>query len=157
MDAVQAWILLAYHLPREPSTPRITLWRKLRRLGAGQVQDGLVALPQTDRNRERFEWLADEVLDAGGAASVWLAQSLSRSHERQLIDRMTEAVVAEYRALLAQTIAVQADSLGMRRRVVGRLRRELRRIGERDFFPPPERQQARAAVEALATGIEVTT
>ena len=30
-----------------------------------------------------------------------------------------------------------------------RLREELRRISRRDFFPPPEREQARAAVEAL--------
>ena len=39
------WVLLAYRLPREPSTPRIAVWRKLRRQGAVQVLDGLVALP----------------------------------------------------------------------------------------------------------------
>ena len=27
---LQRWVLLAYRLPREPSTPRIALWRKLR-------------------------------------------------------------------------------------------------------------------------------
>src|SRR4051794_9204915 len=27
-----SWVLLAYRLPREPSTPRIALWRKLRAL-----------------------------------------------------------------------------------------------------------------------------
>jgi hypothetical protein len=31
------WVLLAYRLPREPSTPRIALWRGLRRLGAAQI------------------------------------------------------------------------------------------------------------------------
>ena len=29
----------------EPSGPRVTVWRKLRRLGVAQVLDGLVALP----------------------------------------------------------------------------------------------------------------
>ena len=38
-------VLLAYRLPREPSGPRVTVWRKLRRLGVAQVLDGLVALP----------------------------------------------------------------------------------------------------------------
>jgi hypothetical protein len=33
---------------------------------------------------------------------------------------------------------------------VARLRRELRRVGSRDYFPPPERDEARAAVERLA-------
>ena len=39
------WVLLAYRIPREPSTPRITVWRKLKRLGVAQIVDGLVALP----------------------------------------------------------------------------------------------------------------
>jgi hypothetical protein len=31
------WVMLAYRLPREPSTPRITVWRKLKRLGVAQL------------------------------------------------------------------------------------------------------------------------
>ena len=59
-------MLLAFRLPREPSTPRTALWRKLRQLGAAQLLDGLVALPLDARNREQFEWLADGVVEAGG-------------------------------------------------------------------------------------------
>jgi hypothetical protein len=44
-------VFLAYRLPWEPSTPRITLWRKLRRLGAEQVLDGLAALPFDARTK----------------------------------------------------------------------------------------------------------
>jgi hypothetical protein len=32
----------AYRLPRTPSTPRITPWRKLRPLGVAQIADGVV-------------------------------------------------------------------------------------------------------------------
>ena len=38
------WVLLSYRMPREPSTPRIAVWRRLRQLGAAQLGDGLVAL-----------------------------------------------------------------------------------------------------------------
>ena len=62
------WVLLAYRLPREPSTPRIALWRALRRLGAAQLTDGVVALPEDSRTREQIEWLADGVIEAGGEA-----------------------------------------------------------------------------------------
>ena len=46
------WVLLSYRLPREPSTPRITIWRKLKRLGVAQISDGLVALPADARAAE---------------------------------------------------------------------------------------------------------
>jgi hypothetical protein len=69
------WVLLAYRLPREPSTPRTALWRRLRRLGAAQLLDGLAALPHNETTREQLEWLAQEVLDAGGEATVWLART----------------------------------------------------------------------------------
>src|SRR2546430_2371047 len=66
------WVLIAYRLPREPSTPRSALWRRLRRLGAVQLLDGLAALPLDARNREQLEWLAPEGGGAGGAACAWL-------------------------------------------------------------------------------------
>src|SRR5881628_250808 len=95
------WVLLAYRLPREPSTPRIALWRKLRRLGAAQVLDGLAALPLDARNREQLEWLADEVVEAGGEATIWVGQLASAAQERELASRMAESVAAEYEALFA--------------------------------------------------------
>ena len=51
MEGTPGWVLLTYHLPREPSTPRITLWRKLNRLGVAKISDGLVALPLDSRTR----------------------------------------------------------------------------------------------------------
>jgi hypothetical protein len=142
-------VLLAYHLPREPSTPRIALWRKLRRLGAVQLQDGLIALPLDARTREQLEWLAEEVTDAGGQAAIWLAEPATAAQERALAQRMAAAVAADYRAVAAATVAARSQPSGPRRRTVGRLRRELRRIGLRDHFPPPERKQAHTAVAEL--------
>jgi hypothetical protein len=149
-------VFLAYRLPREPSTPRITLWRKLRRLGAVQVVDNMVALPLDARTREQFEWLADEVVDAGGEASIWLAESATAAHERELAVRMTETVVTEYLSLIAAVGDAADLPDGQRRRTLARLRRELRSIRSRDFFPPPEADVARRAVEQLAA-LEVPT
>jgi len=149
------WVLLAYRLPREPSTPRIALWRALRRLGAVQVLDGLVALPADSRTREQLEWLADDVDQAAGEASVWLAAPGSAAQERALAERMQASVAGDYQRVVEQARAAAGESLGTRKRTVARLRRELRRIGRRDYFPPPEREAATRAVEALAAGVEV--
>src|SRR3954470_927631 len=87
-DGPGEWVLLSYRLPREPSTPRIAVWRKLKRLGVAQLSDGLVALPADARTREHLEWIADEVTEAGGTAAIWLARPASRSHERDLAAQM---------------------------------------------------------------------
>jgi hypothetical protein len=144
-------VLLAYRLPREPSTPRSALWRKLRRLGAAQLLDGLAALPMDARNREQLEWLADEVIEAGGEATIWIGELASARQERELATRMAEAVADDYAAVIAEATAAGADATGQRRRTLARLRRELRRIRARDYFPPPEREGAERAVEELAT------
>src|SRR2546428_3615930 len=149
-----SWVLLAYRLPREPSTPRSALWRKVRRLGAVQLLDGLAALPLDARNREQLEWLADEVVEAGGEAAIWVGQLASAAQERELASRMAESVAAEYRTLIADATAALPERSGRRRRTLGRLRRELRRIRARDYFPPPERELAQRAVEELAVLVE---
>ena len=148
------WVLLSYKLPREPSNPRVLLWRKLRRLGAAQIVDGLVALPADARTKEHFDWLAEEIVEAGGEAGTWIARAGSMRQERQLAGRMAEAVTGEYREITAAVIATLdvVDST-TRRRTVTRLRRELRKIAARDFFPPAERERAHLAVEELANGI----
>jgi hypothetical protein len=147
------WLLLAYRLPRQPSTPRIALWRKLRRLGAVNVVDGLAALPSDARTKEQFEWLADEVAEAGGEALLWTARTSSPAVDRGLAARMATAVAQEYQALADTALAARVDSEVEARRTLGRLRRELRRVHGRDHFPPPEREAAEAALRSLAAGV----
>jgi hypothetical protein len=140
-------VFLAYRLPREPSTPRITVWRKLRRLGVAQLLDGLVALPADARTKEQFEWLADEIVEAGGEASLWLAEAADRAVERGLVNQLRDRAAEEYRAVTAELDALDGE---VSARALGRLRRELQRIGHRDFFPPPEREVAQRAVADAA-------
>jgi hypothetical protein len=149
-DERRDWVLLAYRLPREPSTPRITVWRKLRRVGAAQIVDGLVALPATARTREQLSWVANDVLDANGEASVWVARLDTARFERALVARMAAEIAAEYQQLVtaAEDAAVEPDAT--RRRALARLRRELRRVEERDHFGVAEGARANRAVARLA-------
>jgi len=143
--------MLVYRLPREPSTPRIAVWRKLRRLGVAQLGDGLVALPADPRTREQLEWAAEEVTDNGGSAAVWLATPAARAQEARLAQAMADARAAEYRALIAAAAeAAGGGDPAARAPAVRRLRTELRAIQRRDYFPPAEREAAQAAVRDLA-------
>ncbi|WP_344593585.1 Chromate resistance protein ChrB [Actinomadura vinacea] len=142
-------MLLSYRVPREPSAPRIAVWRKLKRLGVAQLGDGLVALPCDARTREQLEWIAEEVTEAGGTAGLWLARPATQAQERALAAAMAQARAQEYAAVREEALAALALTGAARAGAVRRLRGELRRIMRRDYFPPAERDQARAAVEDL--------
>lgn len=142
------WVLLAYRIPREPSTPRIAVWRRLKALGVAQLGDGFVALPLDARTAEQLEWVAESVREAGGHASVWLAAPTSSTQERAVAQQLSDARAAEYRAITHAAQAGTADA-----RTVAKLRRELRRISRRDFFHTPERDVAKHAVDTLAATV----
>ena len=143
------WVLLSYRVPREPSTPRIAVWRRLKRCGVVQLGDGLVALPADARTREQLERIAEEVVEAGGSAGVWLARPATEVQERALAREMAAARAEEYAALGSAARAALEAGAAERARVLRRLRTQWREVTRRDFFPPPEREAAAAALRVL--------
>jgi Protein ChrB, N-terminal len=148
------WVFLSYRLPRDPSAPRLAVWRRLKRLGVAQLLDGLVALPLDSRNREQLEWAAEQVTEAGGEAAVWLAEATTQAQSREIAQRMSAAIAEQYREVGKEALASTGAPSRERRTTLARLRRELGRIRRRDYFPPPEREAAHSAVESLAQAVE---
>jgi hypothetical protein len=143
------WVLLAYRVPREPSTPRIAVWRKLRRLGVAQIVDGLVAVPDSVSNLEQMGWVANDILDAGGEAQLWTAELNSAKQERELVAQMNGEVAEAYRAFVDGIDAARAaDSLSSRS--LTRFQRELREIVRRDHLGATGRDRAERALRRLS-------
>ncbi len=142
----QDWVLLSYRIPREPSTPRIAVWRKLKELGVAQIGDGLVALPNDARTKERLEWVAATVIEVEGDAIVWIATPSGRRHSNKLAQEMSNARDVEYRQLLTEIEAID----GAGQRTIDRWRRQWRRIDRRDYFRAPLRDTARLAIAGLS-------
>lgn len=152
MAAERTWVMLGYRMPREPSTPRIVVWRRLRRLGAPQPLDGLVLLPETPRTREALEWVAERVLEASGTATLWTAAYSFPAAERALIETMNKAIAAEYAELASAAADARTqpdEELVALRRAATRLARLLAEIQARDYFGASGRQHAQKAVTAL--------
>jgi DNA-binding transcriptional regulator PaaX len=124
------WLILIYHLPREPSRHRVAVWRKLKTLGALYLQDGVVALPEDAVTREQLEWLQLRVREAGVEATLWEALPNTVAEDRALVEEFRALREAVYRELI--------DTAGKLRRkaTIGAggtvLLEELVRI-ERDF------------------------
>ena len=94
------WLSLAYKIPREPSANRVYVWRKMKQLGAVLLQDAVWVLPESPRTREQFQWLAAEITELGGEASLWAAELIYATDEQALRRQFDEPVEAAYRGIL---------------------------------------------------------
>jgi hypothetical protein len=113
---LHTWLLLHYKLPPEPTARRVYIWRKLKRLAALLWQDAVWILPLTDRTREQFQWLAVEISELGGEATLWEAQLALPVSEEILIQLFTQQVKTEYQAILTALATPAADLTALARR-----------------------------------------
>jgi len=139
---VQMWVLLHYKIPREPSAPRVYVWRKLKRLGALLLQDAVWVLPATPHTREDFQWLAMEIIEQGADATVWEAGLLLAGQAETLVRQFLAQVEVEYRALLAGLEGADPD--------LATLSRRYQQAQGQDYFHSDLGQRVRATL--LAAG-----
>ncbi len=91
------WIVFTYSLPTKlRSSPRVTLWRRLRRLGAIALAGGMQVLPARDECVEAFQWLAQEIRQAKGEALVMRVQQFEGWTDQQVIELFRQARKVEY-------------------------------------------------------------
>ncbi len=98
---VMPWLLLVYRIPREPAAGRVFVWRKLKQLGAIAIQDAIWVLPRTARTQELFQWLAAEITELQGEATLWEADQLYATNKEAIRRQFEEPVETEYREILA--------------------------------------------------------
>jgi hypothetical protein len=133
------WLLLIYKVPSEPTSKRVYVWRKLKGLGALLLHDAAWTLPATDRTREQLQWLAAEILDMGGEATLWEARQWFAGREEDLVRQFTAQVDAIYSEILT---ALQADAPDL-----PALSKRYQQAAAQDYFASPLGQQAREALQ----------
>jgi hypothetical protein len=124
------------------------VWRKLQRYGALSLGNSGYFLPNTDENRERFEWLATAVRTEGGEASVLEVQSIDNCSFAQMKQRFSDACAKNYRALLKQLRTPASARQSVR---ITRLRQRFQDILSIDFFGSPLRKQVEQALNSTQT------
>jgi len=145
------WLILIYHLPREPSRHRVAVWRKLKALGALYLQDGAAALPDSAVTREQLEWLQLRVREAGGEATLWEALPNTVDENRALVEEFRGPREAAYRDLveaagkLRRKVAMGADGTVLLEELA-KIERDFRTERRRDYFRSPLRKVADAAI-----------
>lgn len=152
------WLLLTHQLPNEPSNLRVKVWRKLQALGAVAIKNSIYALPNNAAAREDFDWLRKDILQSGGDAAVFSADSAAEKDDRQIVESFRKARDEDYGGLAAAAGGfnekaraaldgghVKADSLERLERQWSELQHERERIGKIDFFGAPSRADSERA------------
>ena len=92
----KAWLLLLYGLPTKHSTERVSLWRKLKKFGALQFKTSAYVLPDQPVHFERFQWLAKQVRDDGGDATLIRVTEIEGLSNQQIAQKFNEARARDY-------------------------------------------------------------
>jgi hypothetical protein len=153
------WVVLTWRLPSGSSTPRVNLWRSLRRLGATVLTPGAAILPFREDLQEQMDWLAQEVEIQDGDAWVLPVLELSEGDERRVREQMRADRQAEYEELRADARDfldrapshpdVDSDfTLRLRtEKELLALQRRFRKIRARDYFDAPNRRETAQTID----------
>jgi hypothetical protein len=84
MRPVYRWLVLVWRLPTGISTPRVTAWRRLRRLGAVPLTPGAAIATYSEDLHEQMDWIAEGIADWGGDAWVLPVGALPAADEARI-------------------------------------------------------------------------
>jgi hypothetical protein len=154
------WLLLIHQIPPRPNYLRIKIGRRLHRLGAVAIKNSVYVLPRTDQAHEDFEWVAREIVKAGGDASVCEArfvEGLSDDQIEALFNAAREANYLEIAKKARELVGsskrgrmIDEERRGELESAIGRLKKRLSDVSAIDFFAANGGQ----AAEALLAEIE---
>ncbi len=102
------------------------------------MHDSVWVLPASNRTQEQFQWLAAEVIELHGEATLARAEFASIKQEREMMNRFQEQVDLIFKEIL--------KGLKKKKRDLGALSRRFQQAQDLDFF---QSQLANRTREAL--------
>src|SRR5438128_7766560 len=133
-----SWLLLLYSLPTRQKTERVAIWRRFKKIGAIQIKTSTYLLPDQPPQYEHFQWLAQQIRDFGGDATLARVQEIEGMPNEKLIALFNRARDEEYGSIkkalhgfLARGGKTDPETKAAE---LERLTRQFRAIREIDFF-----------------------
>lgn len=148
------WLLLLYGLPTKKGAARVNLWRQLKKCGAFPLKTSAYLLPDKAEHHERFQWLAQQVRDGGGEATIIHVTEIEGLASDDIVRQFNEARAVDYAALLPALTELIARN---RKRPdesftadLEKLTRQFEEIRKIDFFDCSRAQNAQMLLKRAA-------
>jgi hypothetical protein len=148
------WVLLLYALPKGRSTARVGLWRKLKKTGALSFKTSAYLLPNWPELVERFQWIAQQVIDGGGESSVVFVAELNGVSHDDIVRQFNAARDADYAELLPELkplVSRKASSSPEKRDAeLEKAKRRFEEIRNIDYFAASKQHDVEALLSRAA-------
>ena len=150
------WLLLIHSIPPKPNYLRVKIGRRLQRLGAVAIKNSVYALPKNDEAHEDLQWVAREIVEGEGEASIVEAHFVDGLSDTQIEALFHAAREADYAALTEDAQCLRAEFLKGTSITtdIGRVRKRLDEVVAIDFFGANGREAAEALVAELEESME---
>jgi hypothetical protein len=158
------WLLLIHQIPPKPNYFRAKVGRRLQRVGAVAIKNSVYALPLNDQTQEDLQWIAREITQEGGEATLCKASFIEGLRDEQVEGFFQTARDAEYaqvgeeaRELISELPKKLAPNDERRtdwEAALARFKKRLSDIAAIDFFGAPARLATESAVAALEKRLE---
>jgi hypothetical protein len=90
------WLLFCPQLPATPSSPRVTVWRKMRSAGAIGLDNGLWLLPNNEAAKNIMQEMCAYVENAGGDSKAFYSDPFDEATETDILERFHQDRAEEY-------------------------------------------------------------
>jgi hypothetical protein len=163
--SADAWLLLVYRIPSDPTRLRAAVWRRLKSLGAVYLQNSAAALPASDSAERALRRLRREILKMDGSAMLLTCSALVDGED--IVALFQTARDSEYEEILDKCRDFHA---GLEKEYVAdhftygeleenevelvKLRNWFAKVRARDVYAAPQRDAALQALDACEAALE---
>jgi len=135
-----SWLFLLFNLPAKQSSDRVKVWRRLKKFGAIQLKTSTYVLPDEPVHYERFQWLAKEIVDTGGEATLVRVKDIEGMPQAAIVALFNEARARDYEELFEPLNLLIKDSKARKQspetfpNQLQKLRQRFQEIRDIDYF-----------------------
>jgi hypothetical protein len=158
------WLLLIHQIPPKPNYFRAKVGRRLQRAGAVAIKNSVYAMPLNEQTQEDLQWIAREITQEGGEATLCKASFVEGLRDEQIESLFQTARDADYAQIadeardisseLPKKIPADDERRADWEAALARFKKRLGEIVAIDFFGAPGRLPAESAVSALENRLE---